>query len=273
MGLAHVQDAPEGILCGPRATAGVGALHVGTSGYSYQHWKEIFYPKGLGQARWLEYYAQHFNALEINATFYRSFARSVYEKWHDRTPPGFAFVLKGPKTVTRTKRLVDVDAELDAFFEAAAGLKDKLSAVLWQLPPSFKNDEKSFETMRAFLNRLPSSIRQAVELRHRSWCTEEFVDLLNTHRVGWVSADSSRFVSFECNVGGFAYYRFHGPRQLYASSYSAEDLTEWARRIRDALSGGDAYCFFNNDFHGYALRDADALREILRGSGGDEVMG
>ncbi len=238
---------------------------IGTSGFSYKHWKEIFYPEGLAPTKWLSFYAQHFTTVEINATFYRFFNLTVFESWYDRTPEDFKFVLKGPKSITRDKRLQDVDEELDRFFASAVGLKDKLSLVLWQLPPSFKNDSETFTRVQEFLSKLPAGIRYAVEFRHASWCTEEVYALFNRLGVGWVSADSSRFISILKATGGFAYFRFHGPGKLYASSYSSEALQVWAKEIQNYRKNGDVYCYFNNDFYGYALTNGGLLRELLVG--------
>src|SRR5215217_8592044 len=119
----------------------MGKLYIGTSGYSYKDWREIFYPKGLAQREWLAFYAQHYNTVEINATFYGHFSRTVIERWHDITPDDFCFTLKGPKLITHQKRLVDAKPELDHFMESARALKGKLSVILWQMPPSFKHDD------------------------------------------------------------------------------------------------------------------------------------
>lgn len=239
------------------------AFLIGTSGYSYKHWKDIFYPKGLAQAKWLPFYAEHFNTVEINATFYRHFNRPVFEKWHDNTPDAFSFVLKGPKSITRDKRLNDVDEELARFFEAVTGLQDKLSAVIWQMPPSFKNSAATLATLQLFLASLPTSCRHAVEFRHKSWDTPEVATVLNQHGVAWVSADSKRYVSVTKVTGGFGYFRFHGPRELYASSYSDEEMSSWAESIKAAVGEGDAYIYFNNDFYGYALANARLLKSYL----------
>jgi uncharacterized protein YecE (DUF72 family) len=241
-----------------------GGLILGTSGYSYSHWKEIFYPKDVPQAKWLSFYAEHFNAVEINATFYRPFAPHVYAKWHDLTPDAFKFVLKGPKSVTRDKRLQDAGEEVASFMDAATSLGNKLSCIIWQLPPSFKLNPETLETTDAFFGSLPRTCRHAVEMRHTSWLDEEFLSLLDRLSIGWVSADSSRFVSETRRTGGFGYIRLHGPGALYSSPYSDEQLQEWANTIRGMEATGDVYCFFNNDFGGYALANGERLRELLQ---------
>jgi uncharacterized protein YecE (DUF72 family) len=241
----------------------MGSILIGTSGYSYQDWKGLFYPEGLGQPKWLPFYAEHYNTVEINATFYRYFKRSVYEKWHALTPPEFRFAIKGPKSITRDKRLKSPEDDLAQFFEAAAGLMEKLSVVLWQMPPSFKNSPETLKDLSLFLEMLPRDYRHAIEFRHASWDTEEIQNLLNQVGVGWVSAESSRFVSIAKVTGGFGYFRYHGPDKLYASSYPKDRLEKEAGRIKELVGSGDAYCYFNNDFYGYALVNAETLKSFF----------
>jgi uncharacterized protein YecE (DUF72 family) len=244
----------------------MGELFIGTSGFNYKDWKEIFYPKGLPQKQWLAYYARHYNTVEINATFYRHFARDVLVKWHDNTPDGFCFTLKGPRTITHVKRLQGVDDELDRFFESARGLQQKLSVVLWQFPPSFKYDTMQ-DRLSAFMDMLPKDTRQAFEFRDKSWFKDEVYALLNRHKAGFVINDSSRWPAAEAVTGDFMYSRFHGPGRLYASSYSTDQLAVWADTIQARIPRYDVYCYFNNDFGGRAIRNADELRELLSAAG------
>ena len=111
-------------------------IFIGTSGYSYKHWIDKFYPKDLPQKRWLEFYAQHFNSVELNVTFYRLPKESLFENWYKRTPSNFRFVIKGSRFITHIKRLQDCKEPLNLFMQRAANLKDKLSCILWQTPPS-----------------------------------------------------------------------------------------------------------------------------------------
>lgn len=241
----------------------MGRIYIGTSGYSYKHWKEVFYPKGLAQAKWLPFYAEHFNTVEINATFYRHFGKHVFENWNSLTPDGFNFTIKGPKTITRDKRLENVEEELTRFMESAQGLGEKLGVMLWQLPPSFKQDEENLKRLKAFLELLSTTIRQVIEFRHPTWVNDEIFALLNSHHVGWVAAESKRYLSVEKVTGGTAYFRYHGPRELYASSYSNDELNQLAQKMRDYAKTNDVYCYFNNDFHGYAIENGRYLCSLL----------
>src|SRR5689334_13135876 len=139
------------------------AIYVGTSGFNYKHWKGKFYPEDLPQKEWLEYYVQFFDSVEINASFYGHFKKKTYENWAKRTPPKFAFTLKGPRFITHVKRLKEPKESLDYFFDSAIGLEEKLSLVLWQFSPGFKLTEENFERFGDFLKLLPKNINQTVE--------------------------------------------------------------------------------------------------------------
>ena len=242
----------------------MGTLYIGTSGFVYKDWRDIFYPKGVAQKNWLAFYAQHFNTVEINATFYGHFKRTVYERWRESTPDDFVFTLKGPKPITHVQRLEDVAELLSGFTENAEGLGDKLSAMLWQLPPSFKDDApEAVERLDAFLALLPKHVRQVVEFRHASWFKDSTYALLNRHGVGFCINDSSRWAAREVDTGGFSYVRFHGPQKLYASLYTPEQMQAWADKLRPRLTLGDVYVYFNNDYDGRAIQNARELRELL----------
>src|SRR5689334_6021934 len=111
-------------------------LYIGTSGYSYKDWRGQFYPQDIPQKEWLTFYAQTYNAVEVNATFYHPFPKSVFTHWREMTPSGFRFVLKGSKVITHEKLLADVKDQLKEFVSSAAGLQVKLVAMLWQFPAS-----------------------------------------------------------------------------------------------------------------------------------------
>jgi uncharacterized protein YecE (DUF72 family) len=243
-------------------TPSQGKPYAGTSGYSYKHWKGIFYPDGLAQAKWLPYYAQRYATVEINATFYRTFGKHVFERWASLTPENFTFVIKGPKSVTRDRRLKDPSEELAEFFGGAEGLGKKLGCVIWQMPPSFKLEQETLERLNDFLGMLPT-YRHAFEFRHKSWDDEQALDVLRQHNVAWVSADSSRYYSAVRQTADFSYFRFHGPEGLYSSGYSDEQLAQWAKSVQESLKIGDSYCFFNNDFGGFAVKDAVRLLEMV----------
>lgn len=241
-------------------------LYIGTSGYNYNHWKGSFYPDGVAQKKWLGYYSEQFSSVEINATFYRTFAPHVYENWYNTTDTNFTFTLKGPRTITHIKRLNDVANEVHEFYSTTAQLKEKLSCVLWQFPYSFKNDENTFSLLEAFIQKIPFNIRHVFEFRHASWFTDSLYDLLHKHKAGFVINDSSRFPSKIAVTADCVYIRFHGPKALYASPYSDNELYEWSSQITKWMQNKDVYCYFNNDFGGHAFRNAQTLREMINGN-------
>jgi uncharacterized protein YecE (DUF72 family) len=247
----------------------MGRLLIGTSGFNYKDWRYIFYPKGLPERKWLAFYAQHYDMVEINATFYRYFERSIFMRWHDETPDNFCFTIKGPKDITHRKRLDNIGDELTRFMESIQGLQDKLALVLWQFPYSFKNSDEVKDRLSQFLQQIPRTMQHVVEFRHTSWFTDDVYALLNNTNTGFVINDSSRFPAAEAITGNVVYVRFHGPKQLYASSYSTDQLSAWAGKIASWLTDFDVYCYFNNDFFGHAIRNAVELRELVNSAAVD----
>ncbi|MBC7345545.1 MAG: DUF72 domain-containing protein, partial [Clostridia bacterium] len=162
-------------------------LLVGTSGYNYRHWGQgVFYPPGLSSHRWLEYYAQHFGAVELNVTFYRLPEPKTFAGWHRRTPNDFRFVVKGSRLITHVRRLKGVEDALAVFFQNASALGDKLSCALWQLPPRFPQD---VGLLAQFIRQLPRSCRHSIEFRDESWLTEEVYELLREAGISLCLAD------------------------------------------------------------------------------------
>lgn len=243
-----------------------GTFFIGTSGYNYPHWRGRFYPSGLPSKHWITYYADHFNSVELNVTFYRLPLTKTFEGWRERTPTGFSFSLKGSRFITHLKRLEGAADALGTFLERAAILGEKLSIVLWQLPPGLHADSVK---LRNFLETLRSHpignrIRQAFEFRHKSWFEDETYALLSQYRCALCVADAPRWPRVKEATTEYVYVRFHGSERLYGSCYSPEDLEEWGDQIALWLTQGfDVYCYFNNDAEGYAINNARDLREII----------
>lgn len=242
----------------------MGHIFIGTSGFNYNHWKETFYPKGLGPRKWLALYAERYDTVEINATFYRYFAQSVFARWRDQTPDSFRFTLKGPRVITHVKRLHEVDDDLKRFLESIQDLRAKLSFLLWQFPPTFKYDtDDSYNKLTQFILSLPQNIKHVFEFRHKSWFNDDVYTLLNRHNIGFVINDSSRWAAAEVITGDTAYIRFHGPAQLYASPYDTSALSIWANKIGIWLKQYDVYAYFNNDFGGHAIHNSVELTDLV----------
>jgi uncharacterized protein YecE (DUF72 family) len=234
-------------------------IHVGTSGYSYGHWKGVFYPRDLPASRWLEHYARVFSSLELNATFYRLPAPGAAERWREGTPRGFLFAAKGSRYLTHMKRLADAAQGLARYFERIRGLGRKLAVVLWQLPPQMARADP--RRLRSFLEQLPRrGPRHAFEFRSDGWYTNEICDLLDEYGAAFCEHDLVAQRPPR-TTGGFRYLRFHGATGKYRGRYGRRALRIVARDL--ARFRGDAWVFFNNDRFGHAVRDALDLAGLL----------
>lgn len=196
-----------------------------------------------------------------NVTFYRSVKRKVFENWNKRTPKNFSFVAKGPRFITHIKKLKIEKESLDFFMDSCSGLKEKLSAVLWQLPPSYKKDIKRLELFFKLLKK--TNVRQAFEFRNETWFDDEVYSLLSEFNACLCIAHSGRFPCVKEITADFIYLRFHGGGSLYSSNYSDSELKEWAAFAKK-FKNRDIFAFFNNDAHGYAVKNALKFRELLK---------
>jgi uncharacterized protein YecE (DUF72 family) len=238
--------------------------YVGTSGFQYRGWAGDFYPEGLPQRRWLEHYAQRFNTVEINSTFYRLPGSKTFDSWRERTPDGFVFSLKGSQYITHRERLRSATGSVARFFERASALGPKLGVVLWQFPENFA---PGWDRLREFCEILAQhpvagQVPQAFELRHPDWFTERTYETLHVHDYALVISQSSVWPQVKVTTAGWGYWRFHGPGALYSSGYSDEQLADWAQRIRGQVAG-DFYAYFNNDNGNFAPKNAARLRELV----------
>ncbi len=216
----------------------------------------------MSGAERLAYYATRFDAVEVNATFYRLPFRGMITGWNRRLPRRFHLVVKGPRTVTHLKKLAGCQEPLAAFLERVLAL-ETLRVILWQLPPSLHRD---LERLDRFLAALPRSVRHAVEFRHASWWDDETARLLERHGAAFVTVSHPRLPDDVVPTADFLYLRFHGlGRELYRYDYSGEELREWADRVSPHRPGRDLYAFFNNDFAARAPRNARRFLELLRG--------
>jgi uncharacterized protein YecE (DUF72 family) len=281
-------------------------IRIGISGWSYAPWRGKFYPKGLPHRQELQFVGETFRTVEVNGTFYGSQRPKSFAKWSQAVPDDFVFAIKGPRYITHTRRLKDVEKPLANFFATGVlKLGAKLGPILWQFPPNFKFDaelmgnfldllpknaraaaklarrhEKGFGSAAAFRVSENHVIRHAIEIRHPSFVTPEFVKLLRKHRVALVCADTVEWPRLMDVTADFVYCRLHGSEELYASGYSARALGNWARRVADWSHGReprggerasdgkprkratrDVFVYFDNDMKVKAPRDARVLTE------------
>jgi uncharacterized protein YecE (DUF72 family) len=283
----------------------VGDIRIGISGWTYPPWRGVFYPPGLPHRRELEFAASRMNSVEINGSFYSLQRPSSYRSWFEQTPDDFVFAVKGGRFITHMKKLADVDTPLANFFGSGVlGLEHKLGPLLWQLPPMLGFDA---DRLAAFFGRLPRTtgeaahlaerhdarlrhgavtttnadrpLRHALEVRHRSYETPSFVELLREHDIALVVADTAgKWPFLEDVTSDFVYVRLHGSVELYVSGYDDPGLDCWAGRVRAWAAGGsladaravgppaeydpagrDVYVYFDNDVKVRAPFDAMGL--------------
>ena len=218
-------------------------LIVGTSGYSYKEWKGTFYPSDLPAAKMLPFYAEHFDAVEINATFYRMPEAKTFVKWKGEVPERFTFVLKAPQRITHQKKLADAGDDVRYFYETAATLGDQLGPVLFQLPPYLRKDAAR---LRDFIAVLPRESRVAFEFRHATWLDDEVYDILHGRDAALCASDTDE-VSDVDNI--FVPTASWGYQRLRRTEYSDEQLQAWRDRIAQQ-NWSDAYVFFKHEDEG-----------------------
>jgi uncharacterized protein YecE (DUF72 family) len=237
-------------------------VRVGCSGWNYRHWREVVYPAGLPARRWLEHYATLFDTVEVNATFYRLPTRKAVAGWAAQTPDDFVFAVKASRYLTHVRRLRDIAAGASRFFDCIEPLVEagKLGPVLWQLPESFHRDD---ERLAAVLAGAPPG-RHAFEFRHASWFVEPVYELLRQSGAALVVGDhpSRPFQTLELTAD-WAYLRFHYGSRGRGGNYSARELATWAERVRDWRRRVDVWAYFNNDWGGFAVRNAVDLRGLV----------
>jgi uncharacterized protein YecE (DUF72 family) len=237
-------------------------IRIGTSGWHYGHWSGPFYPADLPKDKWLEYYVQHFDTVEINNTFYQLPREETFRNWRKQAPAGFLFTVKANRYITyitHIKRLKDPQEVLDRFFERVRLLKKNLGPILYQLPPSLHKDLNRLES---FIKLLPKKETAVFEFRHESWCCEDTYKLLDKFGVGFCIHDLSGNESPRIVTGDIIYVRFHGPTDRYEGCYPKSVLRDWAKWLKDqAKDVRSIYVYFNNDACAYAVRNAKELKE------------
>ncbi len=239
------------------------AVQVGTSGWSYAHWNGVLYPPGTSPADRLAQYVRRFGTAELNSSFYRWPHPQTFAGWRRRLPTGFALSVKAPRGLTHAKKLYAPEAWVQRIAAGWHELGDRRAVLLVQLAPQQVRDD---DRLRYFLDLLPAWIRTAVEFRHPSWLDEQVFALLEARGVAYCVMSGARLPCVLRATAPLVYVRLHGPdhQHLYGGSYSDEELSWWADRIREwSSSGRDVFAYFNNDGDGNAVRNALELRRQL----------
>ncbi|MGN6196435.1 MAG: DUF72 domain-containing protein [Ginsengibacter sp.] len=236
--------------------------HIGCSGFHYNHWKEIFYPKGTPQRIWFEYYCQHFNTLELNVTFYRFPDISVFKGWYQRSPANFLFSVKAPRLITHYKKMNDCEKLIDNFYVTVEeGLKEKTGCLLFQFPPRFDFTE---ERLDKIINNLNPSFPNVVEFRHHTWWNEKVYKTLGKNEITFSGMSHPSLPETIVENTSLFYYRMHGVPQLYQSPYSLEYLQSFVDEINSSKKIKNAFIYFNNDIGGNAVKNAKEMIEMAK---------
>jgi uncharacterized protein YecE (DUF72 family) len=241
------------------------SVRVGCSGWQYDSWRGQLYPEGCPKRRWLQVYAEHFDTVEVNSTFYRLARREAVAGWVSQTPPGFLFTVKASRYLTHVRRLREIEEGIKRFYEPIEPLieAERLGPVLWQLPENFHRDDAR---LAGLLELLPPG-EHTIEFRHESWFVPEVMALLRSHGVALTIGDhpSRPFQTYEATAD-WRFIRFHYGARGRVGNYSATEIAEWAQRIRKWRRSEAIYVYYNNDWNSYAPANAKLLIRRL-GSG------
>lgn len=237
-------------------------VRIGCSGWMYDDWRGRLYPERTPKRRWLEVYAEHFDTVEVNSTFYRLARRDAVAGWVEQTPAEFLFAVKASRYLTHVKRLLDVGDSVARFYEPLEPMRDagKLGPVLWQLPENFHRDD---QRLAGWLELLPSGMH-AIEFRHESWFAPEVLAALRSRGVALVIGDHPErtFQTYDATAS-WRFIRFHYGSRGRAGNYSATEIETWARRIAQWRRREEIYAYFNNDWRGFAPANAKQLAARL----------
>ncbi len=237
-------------------------VRIGCSGWNYDDWRGRLYPERAPRRRWLELYAERFDTVEVNTTFYRLPARDAVAAWVSQTPDSFLFAVKASRYLTHIKRLGDLDEGIRRFYERIEPLQEagRLGPVLWQLPANFHRDD---ERLQRWLEALPDGMH-TIEFRHPSWFVPAVMEALRLRQVALAIGDHPErpFQTYTATAP-WRFVRFHYGARGRAGNYSATELETWARRIAQWRRRTAVFAYFNNDWRGFAPANALALRRAL----------
>lgn len=240
----------------------VGDVRIGCSGWNYRHWRGAFYPEPMPVKQWFVFYAEQFDTVEINNSFYRLPKPATFEGWREQAPPGFCYAVKANRYITQAKKLKDCEEPVERMISATRHLGKGLGPILYQLPPMLGID---LDRLEHFLMLLPADLTHVFEFRNKSWYTDETLALLDRFGAGFVVHDFPGLTSPRWVAGAVAYIRFHGGVGKYYGRYSDKALLDWSDWIIGQANGGrSVWAYFNNDVEAAAIHDALTLKAIVR---------
>ena len=237
-------------------------IHIGCSGWNYRDWRGAFYPEGLPAKRWFAFYAEQFDTVEINNSFYRLPRAETFDAWREQAPAGFCYAVKANRFITQAKKLKDCQEPLARMIAPTRHLRPALGPILYQLPPSL---HLNLDRLEAFLTLLPDDLSHVFEFRDKSWYIDATRDLLDRFGAGFVAHDFPAKASPRWVSGGIVYIRFHGGTGKYVGRYPDKLLQDWADWIAEhARAGRPVWAYFNNDTDAAAIDDALTLKAMVR---------
>lgn len=243
------------------------SFYFGTMGFGFEDWENVFYPANLPQSKYLRYYSQHFNSVELDTTFYGIPSIEQIQRWSAETPTNFVFSLKTPRQITHDARLVNISDEMKRFLENIIHFEEKLGAVLIQLPPDFPIGE--WEALKSFINQLPGGYRYAVEFRHPSWYQPQTAELLFNHDVCWAATEYLDLPTELRPTSDFLYIRWIGEHGQYGQKDhervdKTAELKAWLEQIYLVLDqAAQLYGYFNNDYAGFSPATCNRFKRLL----------
>jgi uncharacterized protein YecE (DUF72 family) len=241
-----------------------GKIHIGTSGWHYDHWVGTFYPADFKPKDFMAYFLKYFRTVELNNSFYHLPKPEVFKKWKKSVPDDFLFSVKASRYITHIKKLKDAKEGFAHFIDNAKALGKKLGPILFQLPPKWKYNE---ERLTDFLEALPKKkkYRYTMEFRDHTWYNESCYELLRKHNVAFCIYELQHHLSPLEATADFVYVRLHGPSIFkYAGNYSNKTLQLWADRCEEwSNQGKDVFVYFDNDQAGFAAFNGIRLMEMV----------
>jgi len=235
---------------------------IGCSGFAYKEWKEVFYPQGLPQSKWFDYYTQHFNTLELNVTFYRFPTLKSLQAWHDKAPDGFVFSAKVPRWITHYRRFEETERMLGDFYGLLKdGLKEKMGVVLFQLPGQFAY---STEKLHKIIAQLDYSFTNVIEFRNEGWWRKDVMQLLKKNNIGFCGVSFPKLPEDAVINTTMPYYRFHGVPRLFYSQYSKAFVKKIYEQLATKKSAKTIYVYFNNTATQAAINNARYLQTLIK---------
>jgi uncharacterized protein YecE (DUF72 family) len=237
-----------------------GNIRLGCSGWSYAHWRGLFYPQEQSPQEWFAFYSTFFDTVEINNTFYQLPSVKTFEAWRAQAPRGFLYAVKANRYLTHMKNLKEAEAPLRNLLDRVRLLGEHLGPILYQLPPHWHLD---LHRLGSFLDILPEDLLHVFEFRDQSWLVEDVFALLEEREVSYCIHDLPGIVAPRRAVGPIVYVRFHGVEQKYQGGYPAPTLRSWWKWMKEEIRNGkDLYVYFNNDAEAHAVHNALRLKQM-----------